>query len=319
MKKIAVLTSGGDAPGMNAAIRAVVRIADYHGMEVYGVSRGYNGLINGQIEKMTPRSVADIIQRGGTILKTARCEEFKTEEGRAKAVEQIQKYGIEGVIVCGGDGSFRGAQLLSRLGIPTVGLPGTIDNDLAYTEYTLGFDTAVNTAVSAINNIRDTMTSHERVSVVEVMGRRCGDIALYAGIAGGAEVIMVPEIPISIDYICQRLLAGKERGKLSSIIVLAEGAGHGEEISELVEKGTGLETRPVVLGHVQRGGTPTCRDRILASRMSAHAVKLLGKGIGNRLVGVKGEKIFDMDIDEALAQKRTFSKELYDLAIELAN
>ena len=304
---------------MNAAIRAVVRIADYHGMEVYGVSRGYNGLINGQIEKMTPRSVADIIQRGGTILKTARCEEFKTEEGRAKAVEQIQKYGIEGVIVCGGDGSFRGAQLLSRLGIPTVGLPGTIDNDLAYTEYTLGFDTAVNTAVSAINNIRDTMTSHERVSVVEVMGRRCGDIALYAGIAGGAEVIMVPEIPISIDYICQRLLAGKERGKLSSIIVLAEGAGHGEEISELVEKGTGLETRPVVLGHVQRGGTPTCRDRILASRMSAHAVKLLGKGIGNRLVGVKGEKIFDMDIDEALAQKRTFSKELYDLAIELAN
>ncbi|MBC8531365.1 6-phosphofructokinase [Gehongia tenuis] len=319
MKKIAVLTSGGDAPGMNAAIRAVVRIADYHGMEVYGVSRGYNGLINGQIEKMTPRSVADIIQRGGTILKTARCEEFKTEEGRAKAVEQIQKYGIEGVIVCGGDGSFRGAQLLSRLGIPTVGLPGTIDNDLAYTEYTLGFDTAVNTAVSAINNIRDTMTSHERVSVVEVMGRRCGDIALYAGIAGGAEVIMVPEIPVSIDYICQRLLAGKERGKLSSIIVLAEGAGHGEEISELVEKGTGLETRPVVLGHVQRGGTPTCRDRILASRMSAHAVKLLSKGVGNRLVGVKGEKIFDMDIDEALAQKRTFSKELYDLAIELAN
>ena len=319
MKKIAVLTSGGDAPGMNAAIRAVVRIADYYGMEVYGVSRGYNGLINGQIEKMTPRSVADIIQRGGTILKTARCEEFKTEEGRAKAVEQIQKYGIEGVIVCGGDGSFRGAQLLSRLGIPTVGLPGTIDNDLAYTEYTLGFDTAVNTAVSAINNIRDTMTSHERVSVVEVMGRRCGDIALYAGIAGGAEVIMVPEIPVSIDYICQRLLAGKERGKLSSIIVLAEGAGHGEEISELVEKGTGLETRPVVLGHVQRGGTPTCRDRILASRMSAHAVKLLSKGVGNRLVGVKGEKIFDMDIDEALAQKRTFSKELYDLAIELAN
>ena len=314
MKKIGVLTSGGDAPGMNAAIRAVVRYGIFAGMEVVGIERGYAGLLENKMIPMTMRSVSDIIQRGGTILRTARCLEFKTPEGQEKGVENLRKAGIEGLIVIGGDGSFMGAKALSERGFPAVGIPGTIDNDLAYTDYTLGFDTACNTVLDAINKIRDTMTSHERVSIVEVMGRRCGDIALYAGLGGGAEVIIVPEHQLSIETICERLTESKERGKLSGIVVLAEGAGHANDLAKEIEQRTGFSIRSSVLGHLQRGGSPSMKDRYLGTSMGVYAVKLLEKGIGNRIVGIHKNKIFDMDIVEGCAMKKQFDYELYNMA-----
>ena len=272
MKTIGILTSGGDAPGMNAAIRAVVRSAIYYGCKVYGINRGYKGLIESDLVEMDLSSVGDIIHRGGTILKSSRCEEFKTEEGRQKAVKILKKHGIDCLVVIGGDGSFNGAQKLSDLGFPAIGIPGTIDNDLAYTDYTIGFDTALNTVVDAISKIRDTSSSHERVNIVEVMGRHCGDLALYSGLAGGAETIIVPEVDYKIEDICLRLETTKKRGKRHSIIVVAEGVGNANDIAKGIVERTGADLRVTVLGHVQRGGSPTVSDRILASRMGVRAV-----------------------------------------------
>ncbi|MBD5588912.1 6-phosphofructokinase [Clostridium botulinum] len=318
MRTIAVLTSGGDAPGMNAAIRAVVRTGLEKGLKVMGIQRGYNGLINGEIFEMDTHSVSDIIQRGGTILRTARCEEFRTEQGREKAAKILKAFGIDGLVVIGGDGSFHGAQLLSKLGINTVGLPGTIDNDLAYTDYTIGFDTSINTVLDAINKLRDTSTSHERVSVVEVMGRNCGDIALYTGVAGGAESIIIPEKEYNADKLCKQILQGKLKGKMHNLVLLAEGVGGANELAKYIEEVTGIETRSTILGHIQRGGSPTCMDRILASRMAYKAVELLISGKSSRVVGIKNGEIIDMDIDEALAVERSFDQELYDIATILS-
>ena len=314
MKKIAILTSGGDAPGMNAAVRAVVRTAIDSGIEVMGVQRGYDGLINGELFPMNKTSVSDIIQRGGTILRTARCLEFKQEEVRKRAVKILKAYGVEALVVIGGDGSFTGAKLLSKLGVMTVGLPGTIDNDLAYTDYTLGFDTALNTVLDAINKIRDTSNSHDRVSIVEVMGRHCGDIALYAGLAGGAEAILVPEKGFDKDELCRKILDGKNCGKTHNLIMLAEGIGGAFELAKEVEEVTGIETRATILGHIQRGGSPSAFDRVLASRMGAKAVEVLLEGKTSRVIGIKQNEIIDQDIDEALAVERVFNQKLYDIA-----
>lgn len=314
MKRIGIITSGGDAPGMNAAIRAIVRYGIYLGMEVFGIERGYAGLLNDSINQLNMRSVSDIIHRGGTILKTARCPEFKHAEGQERAVEVIKKRGLEGIVVIGGDGSFMGAKVLSERGIPTIGIPGTIDNDLPYTDYTIGFDTACNTALDAINKLRDTMTSHERISIIEVMGRHCGDIALYAGIAGGAEMILVPEKQYTIDTICQKLINNYDEGKKSGIIVLAEGAGHAEDLAKEISSRTRFEVKATVLGHIQRGGGPSMVDRILATRCGVHAVKLLKEGVGNRVVGIQDNKIIDMDIIEAVSLKRKFDESLYNIA-----
>jgi len=314
MKTIAVLTSGGDAPGMNAAIRAVVRMAIYKGIRVMGVQRGYHGLINGEILDMDRHSVSDIIHRGGTILRTARCEEFKTEAGRKKAVNVLRVFGVDGLVVIGGDGSFAGAQLLSEMGIATVGIPGTIDNDLPYTEYTLGFDTALNTVLDAINKIRDTSSSHERISVVEVMGRNCGDIALYSGIGGGAESVIIPEIGYEIDALCKTIFEGKLRGKMHNLIILAEGVGGATELAKQIEDITGIESRATVLGHIQRGGSPSSFDRILASKMGVAAVEVLIAGRSGRVIGMVDGKIIDEDINEALAIPRKFNDKLYDIS-----
>lgn len=314
MKKIAVLTSGGDAPGMNAAIRAVVRYGIGMGMEVVGVERGFQGLIEGLFKDMNMRSVSDIIHRGGTILKTARCLEFKTEEGQQKAIVNMQKAGIEGLIVIGGDGSFMGAKAMTDHGFPSIGIPGTIDNDLAYTDYTLGFDTACNTILDAINKIRDTMSSHERVSIVEVMGRNCGDLALYCGLCGGAEVIVVPEQPLSIDEIVKTLTGGQQHGKTSGIIVLAEGAGHADDLKAELTARTDLTIKSTRLGHIQRGGSPSCRDRYLGTCFGIRAVELLSQGIGNRLVGIRGSEFYDIDIIEGCAMRNKFDVELYKKA-----
>jgi len=313
MKTIGVLTSGGDAPGMNAAIRAVVRTSIYNNTKVMGIKQGYNGLINGQIEEMNLSSVADIIHRGGTLLRTARSEEFMTEEGRIKALTVLRVFGIDGVVVIGGDGSFRGARELSKLGVPTIGVPGTIDNDLGYTDFTIGFDTAVNTVIDAISKIRDTSTSHGRANIVEVMGRQCGDIALYAGLAGGAESILVPEEGFIVDDVCKRLIQGKNRGKLHSIIMLAEGVGNAYELAEEIQKNTGIETRVTILGHLQRGGSPTAFDRIIASKMGARAVELLLEGKSSKVLGIKCNQVVDLDIDEALSVEKKFNRETYDL------
>ncbi|ABR50151.1 6-phosphofructokinase [Alkaliphilus metalliredigens QYMF] len=314
MKTIGVLTSGGDSPGMNAAIRAVVRSGIYNGCKIMGIKQGYSGLINAKIEEMNLSSVADIIHRGGTILRTARCEEFRTEEGRKKALNVLKVLKIDGVVVIGGDGSFQGAKKLSELGIPTVAVPGTIDNDLGYSDYTIGFDTAMNTVLDAISKIRDTSTSHGRANIIEVMGRHCGDIALYTGLAGGAESIIIPEVGLDIDEICRKLLQGKNRGKLHSLIVLAEGVGGAIDLGKIIEEKTGIETRSTVFGHIQRGGSPTAFDRILASKMGARAVDLLIEEKGNRAVGIKGNQIFDMDIEEALNIENKFDQETFELA-----
>ena len=313
MKTIGILTSGGDAPGMNAAIRAVVRSAIYYGCKVYGINRGYKGLIESDLVEMNLSSVGDIIHRGGTILKSSRCEEFKTEEGRQKAVKILKKYNIDCLVVIGGDGSFRGAQKLSELGFPAIGIPGTIDNDLAYTDYTIGFYTALNNIVDAISKIRDTSSSHERVNIIEVMGRHCGDLALYSGLAGGAETIIVPEIDYKIDDICLRLETTKKRGKRHSIIMLAEGVGNVNDIGGKIIEKTGVDLRVTVLGHVQRGGSPTAFDRILASRMGVRAVELLLDGQSAKVVGIKDDEIIDMDIHEALSKKKDFDKKTYQM------
>ena len=315
MKKIAVLTSGGDAPGMNAALRAVVRYALYKELDVYGVERGYTGLINGDVSRLNSRSVSDIIQRGGTVLKTARCPEFTTYEGRKMAYETLVAYGITGLVVIGGDGSFRGARDLSKeFGVKIMGIPGTIDNDLNYTDFTLGFDTAVNTTISAINNLRDTMGSHDRVSMLEVMGRGCGDIALYAGIAGGAEYVIIPEVSYDIDAICRDILSSQKRGKTSNMIILAEGAGNKDEICDLIKEKTGIKVKTTTLGHIQRGGSPSQFDRILAAKMAVKAVDLLCDGAESSLIGIRQNQITADPIDVALAMPKKFDEELYSIA-----
>jgi 6-phosphofructokinase 1 len=314
MRKIGVLTSGGDAPGMNAAIRAVVRKAIYHGLEVAGVRRGYTGLISGDIVPMDLGSVGDIIHRGGTILQTARCDEFRTEAGQDKAVAMFKQHGIDGLVVIGGDGSFRGAKILSDKGIPTIGIPGTIDNDIPCTDYTIGFDTAVNTVIDAVDKIRDTATSHERTYVIEVMGRNAGDIALLAGVAVGAENVLVPEAKYDIATIVEKLKRGAARGKKHSLILVAEGAGKGFAIGEVIRELTGWDTRVTVLGHIQRGGSPTAFDRMLASKMGAKAVDLLLEGDQGKMIGVLGGKVTATDITEALNTPRQPDMSLYELA-----
>lgn len=319
LKRIAVLTSGGDAPGMNAAVRAVTRKAIFEGLEVYGVYNGYQGLIEGDLVELNLGSVGDIIQRGGTFLRSARCPEFRTEEGRAKAVEQLKKYQIDALVVIGGDGSYRGAQKLTELGFPTIGLPGTIDNDIPGTDATIGFDTALNTALDAIDKIRDTASSHERTYVIEVMGRDAGDIALYAGLAGGAESILVPERPEDLSSIVERINSGVARGKKHSIVVVAEGAGSAEEVGKLIAEKTNSETRVTILGHIQRGGSPTAADRVLASRMGAYAIEILLEGKAGRVVGIRAGKMMDLDIDEALDHnKHTIDMQLIDLSNQLS-
>ena len=315
MKTIAVLTSGGDAPGMNAAIRAVVRTAIAKGLTVKGIERGYAGLLNEEIIDMDAKSVSDIIQRGGTILGTARCLEFKNPEVQKVGADICRKHGIDGLVVIGGDGSYRGAQALTRNGINAIGLPGTIDLDIACTEYTIGFDTAVNTAMEAIDKVRDTSTSHERCSVIEVMGRNAGYIALWCGIADGAEDILLPE---KYDYneqaIIDNIIQKKKMGKKHYIIVNAEGVGDSMEMAKRIEAATGIETRATILGHIQRGGSPTCKDRYYASIMGAYAVDLLIEGKSNRVVGYKHGEFVDYDIEEALAMKKSIPEYSYEIS-----
>ena len=313
-KIIGVLTSGGDAPGMNAAIRAVVRTGIFHGLRVMGIRKGYEGLIKGEIFEMSLSSVADIIHRGGTILQTARSHEFTTEEGRRKALNMMKVFGIQGIVVIGGEGSFRGARDLARMGAGVVGIPGTIDNDIAYCDHTIGFDTAVNTVVEAIGRIRDTTSSHNRANIIEAMGRNSGDISLYAGLAGGAESIIVPEVSTGVDDVCKRIMHGRNRGKLHSIIILAEGVGGAFEMAKAIEEKINVETRVTILGHVQRGGSPTAFDRILASRLGARAVELLMEGETAKMVSQHRGEITEFDFDEVLSSKKKFSGDIYSLA-----
>lgn len=319
MKKIGVLTSGGDAPGMNAAVRAVVRTALNRGVEVVGIIGGYTGLINGEFIDFNLRSVSDIIHRGGTVLYSSRCPEFKTEEGIMKAVETCKANGIEGIVAIGGDGTFRGARDLSLHGIPCVGIPATIDNDIASTDYTIGFDTAMNTVMEMVDRLRDTAQSHARCSVVEVMGRGAGYLALRTGIAVGAAAILVPEVEYDVDKdIIARMMDTKKTGKKHFIIVVAEGVGKVNQLAKEIEEKTGIESRATILGHVQRGGRPTVRDRVMASRMGYAAVELLVKGIGNRVISFTDNKIVDFDIYEALSMERKFDHELYNIAHEIS-
>ena len=319
IKTIGVLTSGGDAPGMNAAIRAVVRTALSKGLRVKGIMRGYAGLLNEEIIDMDARSVSDIIQKGGTILYTARCEEFRTAEGQQKGAEICRKYGIDGLVVIGGDGSFQGAQKLSHLGINTIGVPGTIDLDIACTDYTIGFDTAVNTAMEAIDKIRDTSTSHERCSVIEVMGRRAGYIALWCGIANGAEDILLPErYDGDESKLIEHIKDTKKKGKKHHIVINAEGIGDSQKLAEKIEAETGMETRATILGHMQRGGRPTCKDRVYASLMGAYAVDLLCEGKSNRVVAYAHGDYVDYEIDEALAMQKDISEYQFNVSKNLA-
>lgn len=317
-KTIGILTSGGDAPGMNAAVRSVARAALRKGMKVYGIRRGYNGLINGDVFEMNERSVSDIIQKGGTCLYTARCNEFRTEEGIEKARKKCEELGLEGIVVIGGDGSFRGAADLSARGILCVGLPGTIDNDIACTEYTIGYDTAMNTVIEMVDKLRDTSQSHDRCSIVEVMGRHAGHIALNTGIACGATAIIVEEMPYNLDDIAKKMLESRKTGKQHFIIVVSEGIGNANNIAHEIQDKTGIESRATILGHVQRGGSPTLRDRVVASQMGYYAVELLEKGIGNRVVGMQQSKIVDFDIQEALSMRKTIDEELYNVANEIS-
>lgn len=312
---IGVLTSGGDAPGMNAAVRAVVRTAIDMGIKCYGIRRGYNGLIEGDIVEMTLRDVSDIIHRGGTVLYTARSPMFKTEEGMKLAIDNCKKFGISGIVVIGGDGSYRGARDLSMRGIPCVGLPGTIDNDISSTDYTIGFDTAMNTAMEMVDKLRDTTQSHERFSVVEVMGRRAGWIALESGIAVGATAILVPEVPFNLDRdVIAKIQKTQQSGKKHFIIIVAEGVGEVQKLADEIEEKTGIESRATVLGHVQRGGSPTVRDREMASCMGYYAVELLSRGIGNRVVSYRNGKILDYDIYEALNMVKPFDVDKFKIA-----
>lgn len=319
VKTIGILTSGGDAPGMNAAIRAVVRKAIYNGVKVKGIKKGYQGLLNEEIVDMDARSVSDTIQKGGTILGTARCMEFMTEAGQRKGAEICRKHGIEGLVVIGGDGSYRGAQALSRMGINTIGVPGTIDLDISCTDYTIGFDTAINTAMNAIDKIRDTSSSHERCSIVEVMGRNAGYIALWCGVANGAEDILLPE---KYDYneqaIINNIISNRKRGKTFHLIINAEGIGHSTSMARRVEAATGIETRATILGYMQRGGSPTCKDRYYASVMGSYAADLLCAGKTNRVVAYKNGEFVDFDIEEALSMKKEIPEYEYEVSRALA-
>ncbi|MBR1691620.1 MAG: 6-phosphofructokinase [Lachnospiraceae bacterium] len=319
IKTIGVLTSGGDAPGMNAAIRAVVRKAIANGVKVKGIKKGYQGLLNEEIVDLEKKDVSDIIQRGGTILGTARCSEFRTEEGQQLGAEICKKHGIDGIVVIGGDGSYRGAQALSKHGINTIGLPGTIDLDIACTDYTIGFDTAINTAMDAIDKVRDTSSSHERCSIIEVMGRNAGYIALWCGVANGAEDILLPE---RYDYdeqgIINNIINNRKRGKKHHIIINAEGIGHSTSMARRIEAATGIETRATILGYMQRGGNPTCKDRFFASIMGAYAADILCEGKTNRVVAFSGGDFTDFDIDEALAMKKDISEYQYDVSKALS-
>ena len=319
VKTIGVLTSGGDAPGMNAAIRAVVRTAISKGMKVKGIMRGYAGLLQEEIVDMSSTDVSNIIFRGGTILYTARCMEFVTPEGQEQGAEICRKHGIDGIVVIGGDGSFRGAGKLAALGVNTIGVPGTIDLDIACTDYTIGFDTAVNTAIEAIDKVRDTSTSHERCSIIEVMGRNAGYIALWCGIANGAEDILLPErYDGNEQALIDRIIENRKRGKKHNIIINAEGIGHSTSMARRIEAATGIETRATILGHMQRGGTPTCKDRVYASIMGARAAELLCEGKSNRLVAYKHGEFVDFDIQEALQMKKDISEEQFEIAKMLA-
>ena len=315
IKTIGVLTSGGDAPGMNAAIRAVVRTGIYNGFKVMGVKKGYNGLISGDVSEMNLRSVSDIVHRGGTVLRTARCMEFKTEEGIKKAINMARVFRIDALVVIGGDGSFKGARDLSQLGLDVIGIPGTIDNDIGCSEYTIGYDTALNTVQDAMDKIRDTAYSHERCSVLEVMGRHAGYIALNIGIACGAEVVLLPEKPFDFDNnIIKPIIEGRNRGKKQYSVIVAEGVGGAIDIAKRIEEVTGIESRATILGHLQRGGSPTVRDRVMASMMGAHATEILKNGITNRIIAVKDSKVVDIEINEALA----IEKQIDDNMVELS-
>lgn len=315
IKTIGVLTSGGDAPGMNAAIRAVVRTALVNGKQVKGIRKGYQGLLDEEIIDMDKSSVSDIIQKGGTILYTARCMDFITEEGQRKGAEICRKHGIDGLVVIGGDGSFRGAQRLANLGINTIGIPGTIDLDIACSEYTIGFDTAINTAMDAIDKVRDTSTSHERCSIIEVMGRRAGYIALWTGIANGAEDILLPERYDNDEQeLINNIIRNRKRGKKHHIIINAEGIGHSESMARRIEAATGMETRATILGHMQRGGIPTCKDRMYASIMGAYAVDLLCAGKSMRVVAYRHGEYTDYDINEALAMKKDIDEYQFNVS-----
>ena len=315
IKTIGVLTSGGDAPGMNAAIRAVVRKAIGNGVSVKGIRRGYQGLLDEEIIDMEKASVSDIIQRGGTILGTARCSEMRTAEGQKKAADICRKHGIDGIVIIGGDGSYRGAEKLAQNGINTIGLPGTIDLDIACTDYTIGFDTAINTAMEAIDKIRDTSSSHERCSIVEVMGRNAGYIALYCGVANGAEDILLPE---KYDYneqaLIDNIIASRKRGKTHHLIINAEGIGHSTSMAKRIEAATGIETRATILGYMQRGGTPSCKDRYYASMMGAYAADILCAGKSNRVVAHQHGEVVDYDIEEALAMQKGIDEYQYQVA-----
>ncbi|MCM3711744.1 6-phosphofructokinase [Sporosarcina luteola] len=319
MKKIGVLTSGGDAPGMNAAVRAVVRKAIHDGFEIAGVFNGYQGLIQGKIELLQLGSVGDIIQRGGTMLRSARSPEFMTEEGRNEAVRQLKAHHIDGLVVIGGDGSFRGAFELVKMGIPCVCVPATIDNDINGTEFTIGFDSALNTVIDAIDKIRDTATSHERTFIIEVMGRDAGDLALWSGLAGGAETILIPEEGYDMDEIVRRLKSGTGRGKKHSIIVVAEGVMSGSALADLLKENAGIETRVSVLGHIQRGGSPSARDRVIASQYGARAVEVLSEGRGGVAIGMQNHKVVDYDLEVVFAPTdHALDMELYKLSKELS-
>lgn len=312
---IAVLTSGGDAPGMNAAVRAVVRSGINKGFNVLGIKRGYRGLLKKDFVEMDLRSVTNIISLGGTILYTARSKEFQTPEGIQHATQNCMDMGVKGVVVIGGDGSFMGARALSDAGVPCIGIPGTIDNDIACSDYTVGFDTAMNTAMEMVDKIRDTSQSHDRCSVVEVMGRRCGDIALQTGISCGATAILVPEVPYNIEQdVISRILETRKNGKQHFIVVVAEGVGGSVDLAKYIERRTGIESRATILGHVQRGGSPTLRDRVVASEMGYKAVELLAEGKSKRVVALKDGKIVDYDITEALNMERVFDTHLYEIA-----
>ncbi|MGI6212250.1 MAG: ATP-dependent 6-phosphofructokinase [Anaerovoracaceae bacterium] len=312
--KIGVLTSGGDAPGMNAAIRGIVRCGVEKGMQIYGINRGLQGLIEGDVIEMDARSVADIMQRGGTILRTARSKEFMTPEGQKKALNIIETFGMNALVVIGGDGSLHGGQVLSNAGVTVMGLPGTIDNDLAYTDYTIGFDTAVATCLDGISKLRDTSGSHNRTFVVEVMGRHCGDIALFAGLTGGADAVLVPEVPFDTNEICRKILMGANKGKMHSIIVKAEGADIGtKELGDLIHERTGRDTRVINLSYLQRGGSPTMRDRLLATLCAERAINLIEEGSGSKAIGTVNGKIEAFDLDEALEMKSEFNMDMYDL------
>lgn len=309
IKKIGVLTSGGDAPGMNAAIRSIVRTGINSGLEVFGITRGFHGLWKGEISQINTRDVSETLQRGGTFLMTARSKTFMTKEGVIKGAKMLDVYGLDALVVIGGDGSYKGARALARVGVPVIGLPGTIDNDIASTEYTIGYDTAMNTAMEAIDKLRDTASSHERCSVIEVMGRRAGYIALNVAIATGAECLLIPEVPYDFDKdVIRTILDGRNKGKRHYIVIVAEGAGNATEIAEKIESVTGIEARPTILGHLQRGGSPTLRDRTMATLMSAHAIDCIKEKRLNRLVVMKDGKITDVDIEEGLSMTKTIDE-----------